>query len=116
MRHDDSWPADPRLDQFRNSVWELCRNGRREAVLTCRVTPMRAFPLPWVKSEWLWYQVHWLTGRREGAQTDHGPDWPIVAGLEKGRFEHDDIRTIVFEAHRVTGPERDQLWKQYGPA
>lgn len=96
---------DPRLDPFRGSVWELSRKGRVEGYLTCRVIPMRSFPSPWVKGEWLWYHVQWLDGRRERPQTDSGPHWNVVAQLEAGRFEHDDIRGLVFDARCVEGPE-----------
>ena len=116
MKPDDSWPQDPRLDPFRNAVWVLSRQGKAEAYLTCRVIPTRTFPLFWSKGELLWYRVNWLDGRRDRAQEDSGPNWPVVTELERGRFEHDDIRSIVYDAHRVEGPDRDQLWFHYGPS
>lgn len=115
MRLDASWPQDPRLDPYRNSVWELRRAGRVQGYLTCRVLPVRAFPTPWAKSELVWYQVHWRDGRRERSQTDTGPGWDVVSELERGRFTHDDLRQLGYEARRVDGAEGDRLWAQYGP-
>jgi hypothetical protein len=114
VKFDVSWPQDPRLDPFRNAVWELSRRGRAEAYLTCRVIPTRSFPMIWAKGELLWYRVNWLNGRRDRPQEDYGPNWPVVTELEKGRFEHDDIRNAVFDARPVEGLERDHLWQQYG--
>jgi hypothetical protein len=49
------WPHDPRLDPFRDAVWELSRDGRVEAFMTTEVSRMRGLPFFWVKHEWLWY-------------------------------------------------------------
>nr|WP_300141480.1 hypothetical protein [Propionicimonas sp.] len=106
------WPQDPRLDPFRNAVWELSRGGRVEAYLTCRVVPVRQL---WAKRESVWYQLHWLDGRRERPQADSGPVWSVVADLEHGRFEVLDVGDRVLDARPLTGPERDALWQRYGP-
>ena len=115
MKPDDPWPQDPRLDPFRDAVWELSRAGMPQAYLICRVIPTRSFPAVWARSELLWYRVNWLNGRRDRSHEDYGPNWPVLTELEKGRFEVDDIRSIVLDAHQVVGLERDQLWQQYGP-
>ncbi len=115
MTFDDPWPQDRRLDPFRDAVWELSREGRVEAYLTCQVVPMRSFPFLWVKREWLWYQVNWLDGRRDRPQEDYGPNWYAVAELEQGKFEYDDVSGLGFDAEPVEGPNRDRLWEQFGP-
>lgn len=114
MTFDDPWPQDRRLDPFRDAVWELSREGRVEAYLTCQVIRMRSFPFIWVKREWLWYQVNWLDGRRDRPQEDYGPGWHTVAELEQGKFEYDDVDS-EFDAQPVEGPDRDRLWRQFGP-
>ncbi len=116
MTPDNSWPRDPRLDPFRNAVWELSRGARVEAHLTCRVIPTRSFPNVWARSELLWYQVVWADGRRERPGEDHGPAWTVVGGLEEGRFVNDDLRSFTYDARRLEGDERDRLWEAYGPA
>jgi hypothetical protein len=106
------WPQDPRLDPFRNAVWELSRGGRVVAHLTCRVVPVRR---GWAKREVVWYQVIWLDGRRERLQADSGPVWSVVADLERGRFEVLDIGDQVLDARPLASAERDALWQRYGP-
>jgi hypothetical protein len=112
----EPWPQDPRLDPYRNAVWELARSGRVQGYLTCRVIPTRSFPGLWAKSELLWYQVCWLDGRRERPGEDHGPGWPVVTDLEEGRFVADDLRGFTYAARPVEGQARQRLWARYGPA
>ncbi len=112
---EDPWPKDPRLDPFRDAVWELSRDGEVVAYLTTQVARMRSFPFFWVKREWLWYQVNWLDGRRDQAQEDYEPDWYTVAELEQGKFEPDWSDDLVLDARRVQEPERQKLWTRYGP-
>lgn len=109
------WPRDRRLDPFRDAVWELSRDGRVEAFLTTAVSRMRSLPVFWVKREWLWYQVNWLDDRRDDPKEDYGPGWYVVAELEQGKFEHDDIDGLVFDAKPVEEPKRLELWQRYGP-
>lgn len=109
----DPWPQDRRLDPFRDAVWELSRESRVEAYLTCQVLRMRSFPLWWVKREWLWHQVNWLDGRQDQPQEDYGPDWLTVTELEQGRFDYDD--GVEFDAKLVEGRHRDLLWDRFGP-
>ena len=111
---DEPWPHEPRLHPFRDAVWELSREGEVVAYLTTEVIPLRSLPLFWVKREWLWYQVNWLDGRRERPQEDYGPEWYVVTELEQGKFAaHADDQDLG--ASPVEGPERDELWIQYGP-
>ena len=42
--------------------------------------------LPWQKSESVWYRLHWVDGRHELPRGDHGPGWPVISDLERGRF------------------------------
>ncbi len=97
-------------------MWLLSRAGRVEGCLICRVVPTRSFASAWAKGELMWYQVVWADGRREHPGEDHGPGWTVVAGLEAGRFVGDDLRALTYDAQRVLGPERDRLWRAYGPA
>ena len=106
------WPMDPRLDPFREAVWELSQAGRAVAYLTTEVTRMRSLAF-WIKQEWLWYQVNWLDGRRERPDEDYGPKWYPVSDLEQGKFEVDE--GLVLDARPVIGPDRDRLWSEYGP-
>lgn len=112
VRHDDTWPRDPRLDPFRDAVWELRRHGQVQAHLTTRVVPQQHL---WAKREALWFQLIWLDGRRERPLLDSGPTWSITTDLEQGRFEVLDIGDRVFDARAVEGDERARLWKRYGP-
>jgi hypothetical protein len=41
------WPKDPRLDAFRDGVWELSLNGESMGWVTTGVVPMRSFPFFW---------------------------------------------------------------------
>ena len=108
-----SWPRDPRLDPYRDAVWELSREGIVQAYMTMEVSRMRSLPCFWVKQEWLWYQSNWVDGRRDHSGEDYGPGWYVVAELEDGRFEYDDGR--VFDARPVEEPARTELWDRYGP-
>ncbi|XAS75075.1 hypothetical protein V3G39_10385 [Dermatophilaceae bacterium Sec6.4] len=52
---------------------------------------------------------------RDEPNEDYGPRWCVVAELEQGRFEHDNVNGLVFDAKPVGRPERDELWQRYGP-
>lgn len=113
----NDWPRDPRLDPFRDAVWELSLHGQPLAHMTTHIIPMRAFPTKWArKQEWLWYQVNWLDGRRDRPDEDYGPEWFVVQELEGGTFEYPHGgREVSFDAKPVTGVERADLWARYGP-
>ncbi|GAA0337620.1 hypothetical protein [Micropruina glycogenica] len=102
----DDWPRDARLDPFRDTVWQLSRGGIVQGRLTCRVVPSRR--LPWQKSESVWYRLHWVDGRHELPREDHGPGWPVISDLERGRFVLTDLAGTVFEARQVDGPAADE--------
>jgi hypothetical protein len=110
---EEGWPQDPRLHPFRDAVWELSRDGKVVAYCMTEVIPMRSLPRFWVKREWLWYQVHWLDGRRERPQEDYGPGWFVVTELEQGMLASDDDSHL--DASPVEGARRDELWARYGP-
>lgn len=114
MTFEDPWPQNPRLDPFRDSIWELRSDGEVIAYVTTSVERVRSFPAFWVKREQLWHQVHGLDGRRDGSQVDYGPGWDVIAELEQGRFDPMSDGQ-AFEAIRVEDPERSRLWAQYGP-
>lgn len=108
------WPQDRRLDPFRDAVFELRQDGQKVGWLTTSVTPMRSFPLLWVKQEQMWTQIHWAHGGREYCEEDYGPEWYGVAELQEGRFSGLDsaARHLVdFDANPVLGSERDHLWE-----
>jgi hypothetical protein len=113
VKFDSDWPRDARLDPFRDTVWELRRNGRTEGHLVCRVVPVQRL---WAKREQLWYQVVWQDGRRERALLDSGPVWSILTDLGKGRFELLDVGQRVFDAVPVPAEERDALWARLRPS
>lgn len=109
------WPRDPRLDDFRDSVWELTLAGEIRGWLTTSISIMRSFPIFWDKQENMWSQVHWLDGEHELPEEDYAPGWYSVEELRDGHFVTDDPRNgqeTSFTATRVTGTERDQLWIQ----
>lgn len=115
MRGVDGWPRDPRLDPFRDVVWQLSRRGAVVGYLACRAVPMRGSPQVWEKQEWLWYRVTWLDGRHERPGLDHGPGWTVLSGLEGGRLELDDLAGTVLDAAPVEAARRAELWRRYGP-
>ncbi|WP_298044969.1 hypothetical protein [uncultured Citricoccus sp.] len=109
------WPQDPRLDQFREAVWELSLGGETRGWVTTSVMPMRSFPFFWDKQEQMWTQVHWVDGRHEYCEEDYGPEWYSVEELRGGHFSTWDpsvSEDVDFEATLVTGAERDRLWTQ----
>lgn len=109
------WPRDPRLDPFRDAVWELSLNGETVGWLTTSVNVMRALPAFWLKQEQMWTQVHWLDGERGDMEEDYGPEWYTVEELLTGKFVTDHPRTDLqdtFDATLVTGAERDRLWAE----
>jgi hypothetical protein len=110
---EEAWPKDPRLDAFRDGVWELSLNGESMGWVTTGVMPMRSFPFFWLKQERMWTQVHWLDGEHEYLEEDYGPAWPAAEELRGGHFVTAHPRTrldVSFEATAVTGSERDRLW------
>ncbi|MGC3994147.1 MAG: hypothetical protein QM779_08595 [Propionicimonas sp.] len=107
------WPRDPRLDPFRDTVWELSTDGRVVAHLVCRVMSVRHL---WARREQLWYRVCWPDGRRERALLDSGPVWSVLADLEKGRFELLDVQNRVYEARPAPAVHQPDLWARYGPS
>ena len=110
-----NWPRDPRLDVFRDAVWELTIDGEIKGWLTTSVGVMRSFPFFWDKQEQMWSQVHWLDGKHEYLEEDYGPEWHAVEELLGGHFVTDDPQTnreTSFAASPVTGTERDRLWEQ----
>ena len=115
MPVDESWPHDPRLDPYRDAVWELSRNGRVVAHLVTQVTHFRYWPFGRKRHEWLWCRDCWLDGRQGPAEEDYGPEWYTVAELEQGKFESDYDSGGMFDVKRVEGPLRDQLWERFGP-
>lgn len=112
---DADWPKDPRLDVFRNAVWELSLNGEAMGWVTTGVSPMRGFPFFWLKEEQMWTQVHWLSGEHEYLEEDYGPEWYVAEELRRGHFVTTDPRDgleATFNAIAVTGHARDRLWVQ----
>lgn len=109
------WPQDPRLDVFRDAVWELSLNGEAMGWVTTGIAPMRGFPFFWLKEERMWTQVHWLSGEHDYLEEDYGPEWPVAEELRRGHFVTTDPRDgleATFDAAAVTGPARDRLWVQ----
>ena len=105
-----SWPTDPRLDPFRDAVWELSRDGVVVGHIASEISRMRTLPALWVKREFMVFDVIWADGTRECQMEDYGPDWLTVAELERGVVEVDDG---VLDARPLTGPERDRIWAEY---
>lgn len=112
-----NWPKDPKLDPFRDAVWQLSSNGEVKGWVTTSVTPMRSLVFFWVKYECMWHQVHWADGKHEDAEEDYAPDWFDVEDLLSGHFSTVGSRFDrdgTFDAVLVTGPERDRLWTHLG--
>ena len=106
---------DPRLDAFRDAVWELSREGKVEAYLVTQVTHFRYWPFGRERHEWFWCKVCWLDGRQNPPEEDYGPEWYVVADLEEGKFESAYDGGEVFAARRVEGTLRDEVWGRFGP-
>lgn len=110
-----NWPRDPRLDVFRDAVWELELDRESRGWLTTSVGVMRSFPFFWDKQEQMWSQVHWLDGVHEYPEEDYGPEWYASEELLGGAFVTKDPQNgqeASFAATPVTGAERDRLWEQ----
>ena len=105
-----NWPQNPRLDPFRDAVWELSRDGIVVGHIASTIGPMRSFPAFWARQEWMIFDVIWVDGTRECGMEDYGPDWLTVAELERGFVEVDDG---VLDAKPLSGPERDRIWAEY---
>lgn len=108
MRFDDNWPLDPRLDPYRDAVWELSRNNKVVGYLSTRGIPQRTL---WAKREVLWYQITWLDRRRERHRPTPDPPGASLDDLEHGRYELLDIGNRVLDARPVERPEHDRLWQ-----
>lgn len=115
MRPIAAWPRNPRLDPFRDAVWQLSKAGAVQAYLVTQVVPMRSMPVFWEQQEWLWFRICWLDGRREPPRHDQGPGWSVVSALEQSRFELDDIASTVLDATPVPAAQRATLWQRYRP-
>ncbi|MEW1953343.1 hypothetical protein [Terrabacter sp. NPDC080008] len=107
-------PRDPRLELYRDAVWELSRNGRLEAHLVTQVTYFRYWPFGRRYHEWLFCRVCWLDGRSEPPEEDYEP-WTIVPELEQGKFESSYAQGGMFDARPLEGSARDLIWERYGP-
>lgn len=105
-----NWPQNPRLDPFRDAVWELTRDGVAVGHIASEVLRIRTAPALWVKREFMVFDVMWVDGTRECRMQDYGPDWLTVAELERGFVEVDDG---VLDAAPLAGPERDRIWAEY---
>jgi hypothetical protein len=112
MRAEEPLPRDPRLDPFRDAVWQLSRNGNLQAHLITQVSYFRYWPFGQQRRECMWSKVCWLDGSEDVPEDDYGPEWYTVADLERGKYE---TTTGVFDASRVEGPLRNELWERYGP-
>lgn len=112
MPAEEAPPRDPRLDPFRDAVWELRHEGAVEAHLVTSVTHFRYWPLGRKPHDSVWFKVCWLDGRQDMPEDDYGPEWYFVSDLERGKFE---VSGRTFDARPVAGSQRDQLWEQYGP-
>ncbi len=112
MPPEDAGPLDPRLDPFRDAVWELLRQGEVEAHLVTNVTHFRHWPFGRKHHDSMWFKVCWHDGRQEVPEDDYGPEWYFAADVEQGKFEGSGG---VFDARPVGGSLRDQLWEQDGP-
>ena len=107
----DNWLKDPRLDPFREAVWQLPRDGRMVGHLISSVGPMRSFPALWVKRESMWFGIVWSDGEHERYLGDYGPRWYTVAELEQGFYEDEERGRL--DARPLAGVERDALWDRY---
>lgn len=105
-----SWPADSRLNPFRDAVWELSRDGIVVGHIASEVARLRSLPAPWVRREFMIFDVIWVDGTRECQMEDYGPDWLTVVELERGFVEVDDG---VLDARPLTGSDRDRIWAEY---
>lgn len=109
------WPKDPRLDVFRDAVWELSLNGESMGWVTTGVMPMRSISFFWLKQERLWTKVHWLDGEHEYLDEDYGPNGKVGKDLRDGRYVTADHQThldVTFDPMAVTDLDRDRLWAQ----
>lgn len=102
----EPWPQDPRLDPFRDAVWELSRDGRVAGHLVSSIGPMRSFPGWRERQEWMLYAVVWSDGTVERPNEDYGPQWLTVAELEQGYYDDGDR----YAARRLEGEARDRIW------
>lgn len=111
------WPADPRLDSFRDAVWELRLDREMVAYVTTQVGRMRSFPRLWARDEQLWYQIHWCDKRHDNLAEDYGLVWPVVEEFESGRFAywHGDGSEIEYDTCPVEPELCQELWDRYGP-
>jgi hypothetical protein len=105
-----TWPANPRLDPFRDAVWELTRDGIVVGHIASEINRMRTLPALWVKREFMVFDVIWADGTRECQMEDYGPDWLTLIELERGIVEVNDG---VLDATPLSGPERDRIWAEY---
>ena len=108
------WPEDPRLDPYREAVFELRHDGRVVAHLVTEVVRMRSLNF-WLKQEVLHFQVHWLNGRVDGIDEDYAPGWYTVAQLEQGCFEPSWDDGLMLSATKVGSPRQEELLALYGP-
>jgi hypothetical protein len=115
MSADATWSYDPRLDPYRDAVWELSVDGRARAHLLTQVTHVRSLPFSTDLRESMWCTVCWLDGRQDRPVEDYGPEWYTVAELESGTFESENHPGVRFDAKPVNGPLRARLWRQLGP-
>lgn len=115
MSPEDAGPRDPRLDPYRDAVWELSRNGRVEAHLVTSVEHFRYWPFGRERRERLFCRVCWPDGRSSPPEEDLGPEWYTVQELEQGTFESGYDTGGTFDAKPLHGSARDELWERYGP-
>jgi hypothetical protein len=110
MPTEDALPRNPRLDPFRDAVWELSHEGTVEAHLVTNVSHFRYWPLGRKHHDSVWFKVCWLDGRQDMPEDDYGPEWYFVSDLEQGTFE---VSARTFDAKPVEGPRRHELREQY---
>src|SRR6478752_1092018 len=112
MPPEDPRPQDPRLDPYRDAVWELSRNGTVEAHLVTQVSHFRYWPFGRKYHESLVCRLYWLDGHSEPPEEDYEP-WVSVPELEQGKYES-SYADGMFDAKPLEGSARDHIWDRYG--
>lgn len=105
--------AEPWLDEYRDAIASLHRDGAHVAYLATKVEPMRAGLLLRPAAR-VWLLLTRLDGSHDPIQEDYEP-WYYISELRDGGITWaSPSGAVEYEVKWLGGDERREVWGRYG--